>query len=205
MAYKHGKSNTPTYQSWVAMKKRCSYAKHPAYKHYGGRGITVCDKWQSFAGFYEDMGERPEGTDLDRLDNDSGYYKANCRWATPAEQACNRRNTVVIEFNGRRLMVHEWAAELGIKPSTLWTRLYKGMPVERVLTQPVSTKNLFRSVYIEHRGQRRTKTEWAELTGIHKNTLDYRLSRGWSVDRALTTPPADTYRKSACHPDKCEG
>ncbi len=73
------------------MKQRCTNPNHRAYKDYGGRGITVCEQWLQFHYFLRDMGERPEGTTLDRIDNDKGYYKENCRWATGYEQGWNRR------------------------------------------------------------------------------------------------------------------
>lgn len=82
---------SPTYRSWTAMKVRCSYEKHPAFKNYGGRGIKVCDRWDEFENFLEDMGERPSGRTLDRIENDKDYFKSNCRWATPTQQTANRR------------------------------------------------------------------------------------------------------------------
>ena len=84
----------PTYISWRKMIERCSYEKHPHYKHYGGRGISVCKRWRRFYQFLEDMGRRPDGQTLDRINNDEGYCKDNCRWATKSEQSQNRRNVI---------------------------------------------------------------------------------------------------------------
>src|SRR5690625_4623865 len=102
---KHGMSQTKIYRVWKSMHDRCRRERNPAYERYGGRGIKVCDRWKSFENFIEDMGERPEGGTLERIDNDGNYEPDNCKWATYLDQARNRRTnkrkTVgIFEHNG---------------------------------------------------------------------------------------------------------
>lgn len=88
----HGQTDTPTWRSWTSMIKRCRYPSYKNFKYWGGRGISVCERWQKFENFMKDMGERPTGKSLDRYPNKDGNYEpGNCRWATPKEQAANRR------------------------------------------------------------------------------------------------------------------
>jgi hypothetical protein len=136
--YRHGhaqKRISPTYNTWAGMKARCTDPKNQAYKHYGARGIKVCERWMTFANFLEDMGEKPEGTSLDRIDHSGDYCKENCKWSTHLEQARNKRSNRNISFNGETLCLMEWAERLGLNVSSLAERLDK-WPLEKALTTP---------------------------------------------------------------------
>ena len=93
----HGQSRGPTYQTWAALRRRCSSPSDKDYHNYGGRGITVCSRWESFVNFFADMGEKPEGLTIERVDNDGHYEPGNCRWATRKEQSANTRRTRSVE------------------------------------------------------------------------------------------------------------
>jgi hypothetical protein len=139
----HGHSKreemTDTYNIWCGIKARCFNENEPAYKNYGARGITMCDRWNdSYESFLEDMGERPSKKhSIDRIDNEKGYEPGNCKWATRAEQARNNRRNVWIEYNGQKKTLCDWADELNIKRATLCYRIVKaGWDVERAFTTP---------------------------------------------------------------------
>jgi hypothetical protein len=121
--------------AWTNMVARCENPRRPDYPRYGGRGISVCPEWRaSFAAFLRDMGPRPDGASLDRVNNDGPYAPSNCRWATRHQQMQNTSATRVIEFRGRRLGLAAWAREIGINKESLRTRLLRGWTVEQALT-----------------------------------------------------------------------
>jgi hypothetical protein len=134
---KHGMFGTASYRSWAAMLQRCrdQDPESPNFKTYAARGITVDPKWEEFKGFYEDMGDRPEGCTLDRVDFNKGYYKENCRWATLDVQANNKRNARMLTLNGETLTLEKWSEKLGIAKSTIHCRLRDGRTVEEALSQ----------------------------------------------------------------------
>jgi hypothetical protein len=130
----HGKATSSEYSIWQGIKSRCLNPKHPEYKNYGGRGIEVCTRWLLFANFYEDMGPRPPGLEVDRRDNDKGYSLDNCRWATRKEQCNNTRNVHAITLGGRTQSLTAWCEELGLKPATVHYRIRNGVPDTLALT-----------------------------------------------------------------------
>ena len=128
-------TGTPTYRSWVSMWARCTNPARKAWVDYGLRGIKVCNEWKSFERFVADMGIRPDGKTLERKDNKGNYEPSNCYWADRFEQAWNRRSTIWIEHEGKRLPRSVWAKELGVSDSVLTRRLAK-YPLKEALTRP---------------------------------------------------------------------
>jgi hypothetical protein len=123
---KHGRSRTPTWNSWSAMKSRCDCPSDPFFHRYGARGITYCNAWKDFEVFNRDMGGRPEGTTLDRIDNEKGYCVDNCRWSSVLDQANNRSTTPFYEYKGRTQSLSDWVRELGVPYGRTYQRLKKG-------------------------------------------------------------------------------
>lgn len=127
MSKSHGMSGTRTHTSWVSMKTRCLNKNCKGYPSYGGRGISICDRWlNSFVSFMEDMGERPEGTSLDRYpDNNGNYEPSNCRWATSSQQSRNKRTSLVAVVGGEQTHLVDVAAQAGLGTGTLYSRVFK--------------------------------------------------------------------------------
>lgn len=133
----HGGVGTRVYSIWKSMIQRCTNPNNPRWMSYGGRGITVCADWQTFENFRRDMGDPPEGTSIDRIDNDQGYEPGNCRWATSQTQNRNRRSSRPMTFQGKTRTLSEWSEELGIPYFTIHARLRRGATDEEALSAPV--------------------------------------------------------------------
>lgn len=132
----HRLSKTRVYRSWSSAKQRCINPNDTNYHQYGARGIKICDRWNSFENFLEDMGY-PEIASLtiERIDVNGDYEPSNCRWATSKEQARNKTNTAFYEFDGKKMIITDWAEFLGIRVITLRKRLEMGWPIEKVLSK----------------------------------------------------------------------
>lgn len=123
---KHLSCFTKEYKSWQSMKDRCHNKKSKDFKNYGARGITVCDKWiNDFPAFFKDMGDRPKGYSIGRIDNNKGYSPENCQWESPLQQSNNTRKTRLITHNGKTMSISAWAREFNVSAQALTARLKK--------------------------------------------------------------------------------
>lgn len=134
---KHGLTATRTYRVWATMLARCRTPSQTSYKNYGGRGIRVCERWNLFENFLADMGESLPGKEIDRIDNDGDYDPGNCRWVSPKENGRNKRNNIVLSYNGQSKFLLEWSAILKIPITTLYARIRIGWPTDKVLGTPL--------------------------------------------------------------------
>jgi hypothetical protein len=134
-AWRNGKSSVDrTYMCWAGLRSRCNNPNDPDFKNYGGRGIKCCERWNNFEMFLEDMGEKPEGFSIDRINVDGNYEPDNCRWATSSQQGNNRRNNITITYNNETHTLAEWAKRLGFAYELLLTRYNRNWTTERMLT-----------------------------------------------------------------------
>lgn len=161
---------TPEYRSWRKMRSRCSPNNDPVHvKNYLLRGITVCKRWDSYENFLLDMGRKPspEHT-IERIDNDKGYFPANCRWATLKEQAFNKRSNRVLDVDGVKKTTTEWAHIMGLRPNTIATRLWSGWSVADAVKTPADCMGV-------RRPRKITAAIGAEILAKHK--------KGWPTSK----------------------
>ena len=141
MYYTYGMSRTPEHQAWDNMKRRCFNPNHKKYPNWGGRGISVCDRWLNFENFLADMGSRPSTKySLDRIDNDGDYCFENCRWATKAEQQNNTRYNRLITIDDVTLTIAQWSEKMGYGKTIIPRRLYRGWSEYKAVMTPVKQR-----------------------------------------------------------------
>ena len=134
---KHGMSHSPEYESWRSMIGRCKNQNASNYYRYGGRGITICPEWKDFRVFFRNMGPRPKGTTLGRIDSSKGYTPDNCRWETHVQQNNNLSSNQFLKYKGKILSVMAWSRELNLSPHPIYRRLKRGWSAERIFETPV--------------------------------------------------------------------
>ena len=194
--YKHGhsvgKCPSPTFRTWLSMRQRCLNAANPSYPDYGERGIRLCQRWQdSFESFLADMGERPSGHSIERIDTNGNYEPSNCRWATPKEQSNNRRAYKGgITFEGKTQTIRAWAVEMKITEDALTYRLKAGWDIHKALTTQVRRRLALgsRAPLHVYQGKQGTVAALARFYGMPPPTVRERLQRGWSLEDALMIP-----------------
>lgn len=166
--YIHGMSYTKEHMAWTAALTRCYNTKNKAYPNWGGRGITVCDRWRfgegglnGFQCFFQDMGPAPSKShSLHRKDNDGNYEPGNCIWGTKKIQSQGRRNSVMIEFRGEVRCLTDWCERLGLKMHAIHKRIKAGWPTDLALTTPVLYgKRVFKNLSY-HRSRQRNRSPW---------------------------------------------
>ena len=133
----HGMWKTKVHRCWSEIRQRCKNKNYPRYQDYGGRGIKVCERWNSFINFYHDMGDPPTPRhSIDRIDNNKNYEPGNCKWSNPKEQQNHTRSNRIIEFNGRKLNIQQWSEIVNINHSTIRKRIDRShWSIERALTE----------------------------------------------------------------------
>lgn len=184
---------TPEYRTWSSLKKRCLNPKDGSYDNYGGRGITVCGRWRdSFEAFYEDMGPRPSSRhSIERVDVDGNYEPSNCRWATPTEQANNRRSNVVLTIDGESSTVAEWSRKAGVRLDRIYTRLRKGWSHRDAVFGPAGGRRYHkpptRARIVRWQGCDMLMSEACADAGVSPSDVLYHIKRGKSAEDAIMT------------------
>ena len=172
------------YVSWRAMWERCTNSKARNFKHYGGKGISVCEQWTSFTAFLNDMGNRPSRKHtIDRIDRMGDYCKENCRWATQTEQTNNTSRNVIITHSDLTMTISEWSQKTGIPRSVIVHRLQRNWTIERALTLPAKSA---KAILITHEGKTQNLSAWSRELGINQTTLNARHHRGWSDSEVIS-------------------
>lgn len=195
-------SETLEYNSWKGLIQRCTNPNDCHYPEYGARGITVCDRWRaSFKDFLADMGPRPTPRhSIDRIDGELGYKPSNCRWATSIEQNRNRRTNFNITLGSETKCFSAWCVYFGIDKGTVQSRIKCGWPIEVALKQP--PRNQPKAKLYCYKGETKSLYEHAKTAVVGYNAIYQRLNKGWSLERAIETPPTPRSERNQLNQDK---
>ncbi len=201
-------SNPPlkrTYSSYYNMLSRCYNEKVPNYDDYGGRGITVCDRWRgSFENFLEDMGIRPENRSIGRKDNNGNYEPDNCRWETTRQQSLNKRTTAKVRHGGTMKKIANLASKVGIPTGILNSRIRNGWEVEKAISTPV---NHYKQevITVTYEGKEEILNDLCVRLGMRYGLLRLRIKAGWDLHRAMYTPVSKSHEDGTFHMENTKG
>lgn len=172
----------PEYHTWKNMRARCNAPCNQGSRFYQSKGITVCERWDNFENFYADMGKKPTTAhSIDRINNDGNYEPSNCRWANHTQQANNKSNNKLLNYEGAVWTIPDLARHLKVSIVALRKHLDKGRSVEEALNR------MDNNSFITYNGEKKSRKEWSEIFGIKIGNIHSRLNRGWSVEKTLTT------------------
>lgn len=183
MLFKHGLSSHDLFTVWVNMRRRCEDAKDKSYPRYGGRGITVCDRWSEFMNFFNDVASGySKGMSIDRIDNDGPYSPDNCKWSTSLQQARNKQNTIRIDSPWGHIPIKEASELSGIPYKRLFNRHKAGWSTDRIFNLPAHQKGGKKEdIHILENGK--TVVEMAREHGLDPSTVLNRIRRGWPKEK----------------------
>lgn len=175
------KNQHPLYHVWQSMRDRCMNPKSRAWNDYGGRGIKICERWNDFKTFAADMGDRPEGHSLDRIDNNGGYSRENCRWADKKTQQRNRRVAVYVTVEGKKYRALDLASIAGVKTDTIVSRANRGLPYDQVVSQRWLTPDYAKLIPIVVERAKATKAAKTHCKKGHEynDANTYVTPEGW--------------------------
>jgi|ERR1035437_1615524 hypothetical protein len=184
----HGRSNTSEYHIWRSMKDRCYNPNGSHYKYYGARGIEVCDRWiKDFTAFYLDMGVRPVGMSIDRIDNDGNYCPENCKWSTASEQQLNTSHNKLLDYQGQKIPLYELARIIGMSGDMLQFRISRGWDIKDALNPRMDFKP--NTKLWKMHGVVIQDLDDAVNNGISKKLFGKRIKAGWSIYDSKTKSP----------------
>jgi hypothetical protein len=184
------KKSIKEYRIWKAMKSRC-YSPSQQNGYYKKDNIQVCERWKnSFENFMADMGAMPgDNYSIERIDYTKDYCPGNCKWIPQTEQPKNRRNVLIYSYDGKTMILKDWARYLGIGYSTLHKRIKKGVPFERAINPDCYDR------LVEINGEKKTVSEWCDFYNLNKGDVFSRIHRGWSKEDALLKSQQDIVRR----------